>query len=159
MTKIAQLVKEGRNSLIPQMEEVNFTHHGKLVFARTVGDGVHQIMAAELSYGENLKFSITCFVEEYEANYMEKYPFRIPITCGGRLGEDLIAGELWEVDDLENINDVYDDVYENFKLHALPWFERINCRKAYVDALYPHLREKLEESGRLNEVLLGSNKR
>jgi len=153
MTTIAQLTKAAKESFIPAIEKYGFKHYGKLVFSRVVGDGVHQVIAAELSYGENLKFIITCFVEEFDPKYMERYPMNIPITSGGELGEALLAGELWEVDTLNNIDKVFEDVEINVIKYALPWFSTVESRKDYVRVLYPHLKEKLEEQNRISFVL------
>lgn len=115
MTTIAQLVRSAKSRLIPYLESKGFQHYGKLAFAKVVGNGVHQVISAELSHGENLKFNVRCFVEEYGAKYMEKYPFNIPITCGGRLGEEPIAGELWDVGRLDGIEHVWADVVKKLK--------------------------------------------
>lgn len=156
MTTITQLAKAGKSYFIPAIENIGFKHYGKLVFAQEVGDGVHQVISAELSYGENLKFFITCFVKEFDPKYMDKYPMKIPITSGGDLGEGLLAGELWEVESLENIENIFRDVVKNIEAHAMPWFNTVNTRKDYVRALYPHLKEKIEEKGKLDLVLNGA---
>lgn len=155
MTTISQLTKAGKKEFIPAIEKFGFKHYGKLVFSREVGDGVHQVIAAELSYGENLKFIVTCFVEEFEPKYMEKYPMNIPITSGGDLGEGLVAGELWEIETLDDIDKVFNDIVHNVIDYALPWFSAVESRDDYVRVLYPHLKEKLEEQGKLDLVLNG----
>lgn len=156
MTTITQLTKAGKNNFIPAIENLDFKHYGKLIFAREVGDGVHQVIGAELSYGENLKFIITCFVEEFDSKYMDKYPMKIPITSGGDLGEELLAGELWEVDTLDDVESIFSDVVQNIEAHAIPWFDSVQTRKDYIRVLYPHLKERLEEQGKLDLVLSGA---
>lgn len=156
MTTITQLEKAGKSYFIPAIEKIGFRHYGKLIFAREVGDGVHHLIMAELSYGENLKFIITCFVEEYNPEYMDNYPMKIPITSGDDLGEDLLAGELWEVETLDNVEDVFTDVIQNIEMYAMPWFNSVQTRKDYIRVLYPYLKEKLEEQGKLDLVLTGA---
>lgn len=141
------------------MKHRGFVHHGtRLQFSRIVGDGVHQIISGGLSYGANLKFSVTCFVEEFDPECMNNYPTEIPMTCGGGLGEGLLARELWEVgeDDGCDLNEIFEDVIRNIDEHALPWFETVRTRAAYVEALYPHFREELVQTGRLDSVLFGA---
>lgn len=156
MATINQLVKIAKIKFVPFMEEKGFVHHGKLEFSRSAGDGVYQLILGELSYGENLKFRVTCFVPEFDIHYMEQFPKKIPTTCGGRLGEGLVATELWDVSDLAMVERVFDEVVSCVKRYALPWFDEVNSRMSYVDALYPHLREKIIAEGKVNEILAGS---
>ncbi|MBF7073960.1 hypothetical protein ISG33_11170 [Glaciecola sp. MH2013] len=156
MTTIAQLVKHSKKSLIPSLEEHGFSHCGKLCFVRETEGGVYHILFANLSYGENFGFQVTCFVEEHNPKKMKNFPFEVNIFCGGNLGEGLIAGELWEVDTLDNIEEVFDDVLCNIKSYALPWFETVQTREDYVREIYPHIKEKLEAEGRLDAVLHGT---
>lgn len=155
MTTITQLTKAGKNKFIPAIEKLGFKHFGKLIFVRETEGGVHQVISPDLSYGENLKFYVTCFVEEFDSKYMDKYPTRIPLTSGGRLGEGLLAGELWDVETLDNVESIFDDIFQNIQKHAVPWFDSVQTRKDYVRVLYPHLKEKLEDQGKLDIVLGG----
>lgn len=153
MTTLAELVKAGKCNFVPKLESYGFEHHGKLQFSKVTGQGVHQLIRAELSYGENLIFLINCFVPEYNLKYMENYPSQIPIVTGGDLGEDLVCGELWEVDELDNIDEIYLDVIKNLEKYAFPWFERVQTRKDFFNELFPHLKEDLENSDNLQNVL------
>lgn len=155
MTTITQIVKAGKVSFIPSMLELGFEHHGKLCFSKCTSSGVHHIISSNLSYGENLTFHVTCIVAEYSPQKMENFPFNVPVTSGGELGEDLIAGELWEVGDVSVLENVLSDVLSKVRDFAMPWLESVQSREDYVRELYPHLREKLEALDRLDAVLTG----
>lgn len=156
MTSIATVKKYTKKSLIPNLEERGFQCHSGLEFSKKVGDGIYQIISGGISYGENLGFSVTCYVPEYNLKKMEKFPQYVPLTTGGDLGEGFYAGELWDVGKEENIEEVLLSVIEYVDKYAIPWFSKIKSRADYVDNLFPHLKEKLENEGRLHEILKGT---
>lgn len=153
MTTITQLVKRGKKNFIPLLEDLGFTDHDRLSFSRKTDEGVYQLILADLSYGVNLKFHITCIVKEYAPHKMDNFPRNINLTCGGRLGEGLVTGELWDVEELDEIDSIFEDITQNIIEHALPWFETINTRQDYVNAMTADARERAEDNGRMEAIL------
>ncbi len=153
MTTMAQLVKSARLEFTPALEKIGFIHHGKLCFSMVNSEGIHKTILSSLSYGENLTFYVTCFVKEYAPHKMKNFPYNINYTSGGELGENLLCGELWEVDSLDNINLIFKDILSNITLYALPWFEKINTRQDYVNAMTADAKERAEDNDRMEAIL------
>ena len=156
MTRISDLEKIARRSFIPELEKKGFQHYGKLDFSRIIGEGIVQLITGGISYGENLEFSITCYVPEYDVKRMDDFPSLIPLTTGGDLGEDFFAGTTWKVLKKDELEGVFVDVLEEINKYAEPWFSTITTRTKYIENLFPRCKRKLEENGRLEAVLKGS---
>lgn len=73
MTTIAQLVKQAKIKFIPEMEKLAFFHHGKLCFSIKDPEDIYKVILSDLSYGENLKFHVTCIVKDNAPNKMENF--------------------------------------------------------------------------------------
>ena len=159
MAKRKELIDHAGAALVREMRDRGFDYLGDLAFARVVGDGVHQIISGGIRHGANLTFSVTCIVPEYGDSVMEDYPV-VPLTCGGGLGDEYFSATLWDVgdDDEYDLNAIYSEVLSLIDRYALPWFDRINNRKAYVSVMFEHLREKAVSEGRLEAILHGTSR-
>ena len=154
MTTLRQLERAAKKSFVRQMNDRGFDYHRNLEFSRTTPAGVIQLVSGGVSYGANLTFSVTCVVPEFRQDILDDFPSNVPMTCGGGLGEGLLTAELWDVENLdeERLEHVLDEVLAEIDAHAIPWFESVMTREQYVRAMFPHLRKRAENDGRLEAI-------
>lgn len=141
--------------LVTELESRGFCHvKGRgLCFHREYGEKIHQILSGGVSYGANLKFSITCIVEELDPIYMESFPDNVVMLCGGGFGDEYFTAELWEVDEITDPEGLAASILEVFDGYPSKWFDSIATRADFVNALYPHVREEYEKLGAITRVL------
>jgi len=64
---IAKVAQSAKGRLIPYLETKGFKHYGQLAFAKVIGDGVHQVISAELSSLEKVDGKTMFFMGQPEA--------------------------------------------------------------------------------------------
>jgi hypothetical protein len=156
LTTGVQFLREAKKyGLVKNLADRGFKHLKGLYFYRLHGENIHQLISGGASYGENLTFSITCIVDELDSKYVDNFPLNVRMLCGGGFGDEYFTPELWEIGMLDNCEEISQSIITVFDGYPSKWFNSINTRAKFVEALYPHIREKYEENGAINKVLTG----
>jgi len=156
LTTGIQFLREAKkHGLVDNLADRGFKHLKGLYIYRFYGEGIHQLILGSASYGENLTFDITCIVDEIDSRYVRNFPINVPLLCGGGFGDEYFTPELWEIATLDNVGEISQSIVDVFDGFPKKWFDSVSTRQKFVDELYPHIREKYEESGAIKKVLSG----